>query len=67
MTTCLDHSGHIARIVSLEQTTTSQWKAIEGIRVDIKGMLTKIGVMVGGISVINSLVIGVTVYYLTRG
>jgi hypothetical protein len=30
-------------------------------------MLLKIGMLVGGISIVNSLVIGVTVYYMTKG
>jgi len=64
---CMEHSGHRARIETIEKTNAEQWVAIGEIRTDIKAMLLKIGMLVGGISIVNSLAIGVTVYYMTKG
>jgi hypothetical protein len=64
---CFDHSGHNARIQNLETDKEEQWGAIDSIRVDIKSMLSKIGVIVGGISVVNSIIIAAIVYYVTNG
>lgn len=63
---CLEHSGHVARIESIEMVNISQWSAIEVLRADVKSLLMKIGMLVGGISILNTVVIGVVVYYVTK-
>jgi len=63
---CLEHSGHVARIEAIEDVNSSQWSAIEVLRADVKSLLMKIGMLVGGISILNTVVIGVVVYYVTK-
>lgn len=64
---CAGHSGHEARIENLENMNKDQWSAIEKIREDIKTVIGKIGVLVGGIALLNTVVVGVVVYYVTKG
>jgi hypothetical protein len=56
----------VARIESIEMVNISQWSAIEVLRADVKSLLMKIGMLVGGISILNTVVIGVVVYYVTK-
>lgn len=64
---CLEHSGHDARLSAVEAVNCSQWAAIEVLRNDVKSLLSKIGMLVGGISILNTIIVGVVVYYVTKG
>jgi len=64
---CLEHTGHVSRICAREKDDTEQWKAIDLLRNDVKGLLLRIGIIVGGIGMLNTVITGVIVYFITKG
>ena len=51
---CPSHEAVEARMELGERDRTELWNAVDSIRKDIKGILTRIGLLVGTITTINS-------------
>jgi hypothetical protein len=54
---CKSHEAHEKSLVRLEKEDGEIWTAVGEIRNDIKGLLVKIGTLVGGIAVLNTIAI----------
>ena len=48
---CHEHSGCLARITSLEKENTQQWEKMSGMGKEIKGIMTRLNVVLGAIIV----------------
>lgn len=61
-----EHGVLHAKVEHLEQDKVEQWKAIDGIRSDIKGLFLKIGIVVGSMQAISTIALAILIHYATK-
>ena len=63
---CLHHTGFEERILSREKDDEKQWEVIEIMRNDLKTLLLRIGIVIGSLQTISTIVIAIMVHYATK-
>jgi hypothetical protein len=59
---CSHHEALVGAIARNEKDTNSLWAAVNEVRADIKGLIGKIGILVGTITALNTIVILIVQY-----